>query len=214
MAQRSEIVPAVARPERLRHVPEVLEQRVPVGPAQELRASSSVTPEVTRSCSRPHSSIVVIRLWRAPVKARTVSTTSWSTAPSSRLREAQRGSRSRFSDLDPISRIPYGPAANEGCIKRMDIRRNRSNRHPPDLKPLRPSAGVAIRTLPPDAPVRTSASATDPRPSMRPLKTSRRMCTHISTPVTGTAPSSAAPPAAPCTRPDTALRLATGHVLC
>ena len=30
--------------------------------------------------------------------------------------------RARFPDLDPISRTPYGPAANKGCIKRPYIR--------------------------------------------------------------------------------------------
>ena len=28
------------------------------------------------------------------------------------------GLRARIPDLDPILRTPYGPAANEGCIKR------------------------------------------------------------------------------------------------
>ena len=32
------------------------------------------------------------------------------------------GLRARIPDLDPILRTPYGPAANEGCIKRPDIR--------------------------------------------------------------------------------------------
>ena len=32
------------------------------------------------------------------------------------------GLRARIPDLDPISRTPYGPAANKGCIKRPDIR--------------------------------------------------------------------------------------------
>jgi len=32
------------------------------------------------------------------------------------------GLRARYHDLDPISRTPYGPAANESRIKRPDIR--------------------------------------------------------------------------------------------
>ena len=36
--------------------------------------------------------------------------------------EMAEGLRARIPDLDPILRTPYGPAANEGCIKRPDIR--------------------------------------------------------------------------------------------
>ena len=36
--------------------------------------------------------------------------------------EMAEGLRARMPDLDLISRTPYGPAANNGCIKRPDIR--------------------------------------------------------------------------------------------
>ena len=36
--------------------------------------------------------------------------------------DASEGHGARDSDLDPISRTPYGPAANKGCIKWPDIR--------------------------------------------------------------------------------------------
>ena len=39
------------------------------------------------------------------------------------------GLRARTPDLDPISRIPYGPAANKGCIKRPDIRQYLAHCH-------------------------------------------------------------------------------------
>ena len=56
--------------------------------------------------------------------------------------DASEGHRARDSDLDPISRTPYGPAANEGCIKRPDIRQYLT-RLPPDsvLNPGLPTWG-------------------------------------------------------------------------
>ena len=43
--------------------------------------------------------------------------------------EMVEGLRARTPDLDPISRIPYGPAANKGCIKRPDIRQYLAHCH-------------------------------------------------------------------------------------
>ena len=48
------------------------------------------------------------------------------------------GLRARLSDLDPISRTPYGPAANKGRIKRPDIRQYLTR-----LPPLGSETGLA-----------------------------------------------------------------------
>ena len=56
--------------------------------------------------------------------------------------EMVEGLRARTPDLDPISRTPYGPAANKGCIKRPDIRQYLSPAT--RIYPLRHAVNISI----------------------------------------------------------------------
>ena len=94
-----------------------------------LRRSWGVKPEVTKSWTAPRSPIVVITAERAPVSARALSTTSWSTVARSRLWLTPEYGRTQQGDavIGAAAPGPRGVSINQRNDSRTEgVRRGRA----------------------------------------------------------------------------------------
>ena len=78
-AERADVARQVREPQRPGSSLRCWNRRPRSGQASSSCCSSGATPEETKSCGAPASSTVTMIPWRAPVRARTLSTTSAST---------------------------------------------------------------------------------------------------------------------------------------